>query len=42
MEEHWASGYENARRSLANPAVMELPDRLDGVRTFDAGREDAD
>jgi NTE family protein len=40
MEEHWHTGYENARRSLANPAVMELPDRTEGVRTFDMGKDD--
>jgi NTE family protein len=35
MEEHWESGYENAVRTLAQPEVLELPDRLEGVRTFD-------
>jgi NTE family protein len=35
MEEHWKSGYENARQTLATPEVMELPDRLEGVRVFD-------
>jgi NTE family protein len=35
MEEHWKSGYENARQTLAIPQVMELPDRLEGVRVFD-------
>ena len=35
MEEHWKSGYENAQRTLATPEVMELPDRLEGVRVFD-------
>jgi len=35
MEEHWATGYGNARRTLANPDVLQLPDRLEGVRTFD-------
>ena len=39
MEEHWQSGYDNARRTLANPEVMRLPDRAEGVRTFDMGRE---
>ena len=37
MEEHWQTGYENARETLANPQVLELPDRLEGVRTFDHG-----
>ena len=40
MEEHWQSGYDNAMRSLGNPEVLELPDRLEGVRTFDFGRGD--
>jgi NTE family protein len=35
MEEHWATGYANAKRTLANPDVLQLPDRLEGVRTFD-------
>jgi NTE family protein len=35
MEEHWKSGYQNARHTLENPEVLELPDRLEGVRTFD-------
>ncbi len=37
MEEHWQTGYKNARHTLANPQVLELPDRLEGVRTFDCG-----
>ena len=41
MEEHWQSGYRNARQTLANPEVLELPDRLEGVRTFDIGEERA-
>ncbi len=39
MEEHWLSGYRNARHTLANPEVLELPDRLEGVRTFDLGED---
>jgi NTE family protein len=35
MEEHWATGYANAKRTLANTDVLQLPDRLEGVRTFD-------
>jgi NTE family protein len=42
MEEHWQSGYENAVRSLAEPEIMKLPDRIEGVRTFDIGQEDHD
>jgi NTE family protein len=38
MEEHWRTGYSNARQTLAIPEVLELPDRLEGVRTFDVGQ----
>jgi NTE family protein len=37
MDEHWRSGYNNARQTLANPEVLTLPDRSEGVRTFDIG-----
>jgi NTE family protein len=37
MEEHWQTGYDNAHQTLANPEVLVLPDRLEGVRTFDCG-----
>ena len=37
VEEHWQTGYSNARRTLANPEVLMLPARLEGVRTFDIG-----
>jgi NTE family protein len=40
MEEHWKSGYHNARHTLENPEVLELPDRLEGVRTFDLGEDE--
>jgi NTE family protein len=40
MEEHWAAGYDHAVRTLNHPEVMHLPDRLEGVRTFDVCRED--
>ena len=39
MEEHWQTGYDNALKTLANPEVLQLPDRLEGVRTFDLGEE---
>jgi NTE family protein len=39
MEEHWRSGYDNARQTLVHPEVLQLPDRLEGVRTFDCGEE---
>jgi NTE family protein len=35
MEEHWKSGYENAMQTLAEPGIVELPDRLEGVKIFD-------
>jgi NTE family protein len=37
MEEHWQTGYDNALQTLAHPEVLQLPDRLEGVRTFDCG-----
>jgi NTE family protein len=40
MEEHWQTGYENARRSLAEPEVMRLPDPIEGVRIFDVCKDD--
>ncbi len=40
MEEHWQSGYDHAVRSLHHPEVMQLPDRREGVRTFDVMREE--
>ncbi len=33
------AGYRNARHTLANPEVLQLPDRQDGVRTFDLGAD---
>ena len=43
MEEHWSTGYANARETLRNPQVLELPDRNIGVRTFDVcGERTAD
>jgi len=39
MEEHWQTGYDNALKTLAHPGVLELPDRLEGVRTFDCGEQ---
>jgi NTE family protein len=41
MEEHWRAGYNDAIRALGHREVLELPDRVDGVRTFDfADRSD--
>jgi NTE family protein len=42
MEEHWSAGYSNARETLKNPEVLQLPDRSVGVRTFDIGDEGMD
>jgi NTE family protein len=39
MEEHWRSGYENAKRSLAQPEIFQLPNRLEGVRVFDVCKD---
>ena len=35
MEEHWAAGYEDVVRAISHPEVTQLPDRMEGVRTFD-------
>jgi NTE family protein len=35
MEEHWAAGYEDVVRAISHPEVTQLPDKLEGVRTFD-------
>jgi NTE family protein len=42
MEEHWKSGYDDARRSLAQPEVMQLPDPIEGVQTFDFNKNDSE
>jgi NTE family protein len=42
MEEHWKSGYDDARRALAEPEVMRLPDPTEGVRTFDLCKDEAE
>ena len=42
MEEHWSSGYNDAVRTLRHPEVLQRPEGLDGVLTFDLavdGRE---
>jgi NTE family protein len=39
MEEHWQAGYGDARLTLENPQVFQLPDRLEGVKTFDLGAD---
>jgi NTE family protein len=37
MEEHWAAGYEDVVRAIFHPEVLQPPDRMEGVRTFDWG-----
>jgi NTE family protein len=40
MEEHWASGYSDMTRTLAYPEVLQRPQSLDGVFTFDLKRQE--
>ena len=42
MREHWASGYDDARRTLAEPEVMRLPNPIEGVRTFDVCKDESE
>lgn len=35
MEEHWRTGYNDTVRTLRHPEVLERPDTLDCIRTFD-------
>jgi len=42
MKEHWESGYHDARRALAEPEVMRLPDPIEGVRIFDVCKDDSE
>jgi NTE family protein len=35
MEEHWAAGHEDVVRAISHPEVMQPPDKMDGVHTFD-------
>jgi NTE family protein len=39
MEEHWASGHNDAVRTLRHPEVLQRPEDLDGVFTFDLARD---
>jgi NTE family protein len=39
MEEHWMSGYNDAVRTLRHPEVLQRPNGLDGVFTFDLARD---
>jgi NTE family protein len=40
MEEHWQTGYDDAVRTLSHPEVLQRPDKIDGVRTFDFRKSD--
>jgi NTE family protein len=42
MEEHWQSGYNDAVRTLRHPEVLERPQGLDGVFTFDLAYDGRD
>jgi NTE family protein len=39
MEEHWQSGYNDAVRTLRHPEVLQRPQEMDGVFTFDLARD---
>ena len=39
MEEHWRAGYNDAVRTLRHPEVLQRPDTMDGVFTFDLARD---
>jgi NTE family protein len=42
MEEHWNAGYSDMTRTLRHPEVLQRPQSVDGVFTFDLavqGRE---
>jgi NTE family protein len=39
MEEHWRSGYDDARRALAEPEVMQRPNPVEGVRIFEVCKD---
>jgi NTE family protein len=39
MEEHWKAGYEDAVHTLRHPEVLQRPESLDGVFTFDLGAQ---
>jgi NTE family protein len=40
MEEHWKAGYSDAVRTLRYPEVLQRPDGVDGVFTFDLAKQD--
>jgi NTE family protein len=40
MEEHWQTGYDDAVGALSHPEVLQRPDKMEGVRTFDLTQSD--
>ena len=42
MEEHWRAGYNDAVRTLRHPEVLQRPEGMDGVFTFDLARDGRD
>jgi NTE family protein len=42
MEDHWRTGYENARRTLTHPEVLSLPSDPSGVAVYDFTHEPAE
>jgi NTE family protein len=38
MEEHWKSGYDDTVLTLSHPEVLQRPNELEGVRTFDVSK----
>ena len=40
MEEHWKAGYNDAVLTLRYPEVLQRPNGMDGVFTFDLARQD--
>jgi len=39
MEEHWRAGYHDTVRTLRHPQVLERPNNIEGVATFDLTRD---
>ena len=40
MKEHWKAGYNDAVRTLRHPEVLQRPDEVNGVFTFDLAKQD--
>ena len=38
MEEHWRAGYHDTVRTLRHPEVLQRPNNIEGVLTFDLGQ----